>query len=374
MTTDPSEGYAVTADPSEVHAVVADPPDGYSVMAKPADRPYRGVAKVVKPPGVRAFASVPGALSVPRQPSRRWPRLASRSITFPRRVRPAHKAPQPAEIPPLRAAVPGASDPVLLVAADGAPGVRERGVGGLDAPGVQDKAAGGGGAPGVPEMGRDEAENGVREKRKHRLLLPALAGVVAAIIAGGGYLAATDRPTTDQDDLGRWAVAPPSASDPTRPSGDPFATVAAAAAGPPTRVRISAIDLDTTLETLRIGRDGALQPPKSFSRAGWYADGTAPGDTGPAVIAGHVDSKFGPAIFYRLRELTVGDRIDVTRGGTIVRFTVTGTAWYPKTEFPASQVYGPTPDRQLRLITCGGVFDHSLRSYKDNLVVYAVSG
>jgi len=57
-----------------------------------------------------------------------------------------------------------------------------------------------------------------------------------------------------------------------------------------------------------------------------------------------------------------------------VRFVVVRTAWYPKAKFPTAQVYGPTPDRQLRLITCGGVFDHSLRSYKDNLVVYAVSG
>ena len=132
--------------------------------------------------------------------------------------------------------------------------------------------------------------------------------------------------------------------------------------------------MDTTLETLSIGRDGALQPPGNFGKAGWYADGTAPGDTGPAVIAGHVDSKAGPAIFYRLRELTAGDRVNVTRGGKDVRFTVVRTAWYPKTKFPTSQVYGPTPDSQLRLITCGGVFDHSLRSYKDNLVVYAVAG
>jgi len=53
---------------------------------------------------------------------------------------------------------------------------------------------------------------------------------------------------------------------------------------------------------------------------------------------------------------------------------VISTAWYPKAKFPSELVYGPTPDRQLRLITCGGVFDRSLRSYKDNLVVYAVAG
>src|SRR4029453_18220007 len=120
--------------------------------------------------------------------------------------------------------------------------------------------------------------------------------------------------------------------------------------------------------------DGALTPPKNFAKAGWYADGTRPGDVGPAVIAGHVDSKRGPAVFYKLRELQAGDLIAVTRGGKTVRFRVVSTAWYPKKSFPTAEVYGPTPDRQLRLITCGGVFDHTLRSYKDNLVVYAVAG
>jgi LPXTG-site transpeptidase (sortase) family protein len=137
---------------------------------------------------------------------------------------------------------------------------------------------------------------------------------------------------------------------------------------------VTAIGIDTALESLHLGKNGALTPPRNFARAGWYADGTAPGDQGPAVIAGHVDSKRGPAAFYRLRELEAGDRIEVVRGGETVRFTVVSTAWYPKTTFPTDEVYGPTPDRQLRLITCGGVFDHRLRSYKDNLVVYAVAG
>jgi hypothetical protein len=159
-----------------------------------------------------------------------------------------------------------------------------------------------------------------------------------------------------------------------RPPGDPFGSTVPAPSGPPTRVRVPAIGLNSPLETLSLGRDGVLVPPRRFERAGWYAGGTAPGDVGPAVLAGHVDSKAGPAVFYRLRELTVGDRIEVVRGGAVVRFTVTRTAWYPKNKFPTDQVYGPTPDRQLRLITCGGVFDRRLRSYKDNLVVYAVAG
>ena len=80
----------------------------------------------------------------------------------------------------------------------------------------------------------------------------------------------------------------------------------------------------------------------------------------------------GPAVFYRLEELTAGDEVLVGRSdGTTVRFTVTGIARYPKSDFGTAEVYGPTPDAQLRLITCGVDFDRSRRSYTDNVVVFA---
>ncbi|MFI7544586.1 class F sortase [Actinoplanes sp. NPDC049599] len=215
-------------------------------------------------------------------------------------------------------------------------------------------------------------------RRKAGLLLPVLVSALVAIAVATGYLLIREPRGTD--DLGRWAGAATAVSASPAPSEDmegapnPFRTVPADLSGPPTRLRVKAIGVDTALETLTLGPDGELRPPRTNHRAGWYADGTAPGDVGPAVLAGHVDSKRGPAVFYRLRELTTGDRIEVTRGGRTVTFTVTSTAWYPKKAFPTEQVYGPTPDRQLRLITCGGVFDRTLRSYQDNLVVYAVAG
>jgi hypothetical protein len=214
-----------------------------------------------------------------------------------------------------------------------------------------------------------------------RAILPSVVAAAAAFVAVTAYLIVTEQPP--QSDVGRWSAA--AAADPAAAGGpswdqsatgsaNPFGAAAQMLAGPPTRLKIKAIGVDTSLESLHLGDGGMLDPPKSFTKAGWYADGTAPGDTGPAVIAGHVDSRTGPAIFYKLRELQAGDHIQVVRGGRTVRFTVTSTAWYPKTTFPTAKVYGPTPDRQLRLITCGGVFDHTLRSYKDNLVVYAVAG
>ena len=90
------------------------------------------------------------------------------------------------------------------------------------------------------------------------------------------------------------------------------------------------------------------------------------------MIAGHVDSAAGPAVFFRLSELVAGDTVEVLRGGTWVPFRVTGIEQYPKNEFPSERVYRPTPDAELRLITCGGDFDPGRLSYRDNLVVYAV--
>jgi LPXTG-site transpeptidase (sortase) family protein len=154
-------------------------------------------------------------------------------------------------------------------------------------------------------------------------------------------------------------------------------TATAAAASkpgpPPTRLRIPAIDVDTPLEDLGLDAEGALEPPKNYAKAGWYAHGSRPGDPGPAVIAGHVDSYQGRAIFFRLHELEAGAKVQVERGKEWVTFRVLEVHRYPKNEFPTEEVYGPTPNAQLRLITCGGAFDDERRSYVDNIVVYAVA-
>jgi sortase (surface protein transpeptidase) len=142
---------------------------------------------------------------------------------------------------------------------------------------------------------------------------------------------------------------------------------------PPTRLRIPAIEVDTSLVSLGLDANGALEAPEDFARAGWYAKGSRPGDVGPAIIAGHVDSYKGPAVFFRLHELRPGQKIEVARGEKWVMFRVLAVRRYPKDQFPTDEVYGPTPNAQLRLITCGGVFDNTRRSYLDNVVVYAVA-
>ena len=145
-------------------------------------------------------------------------------------------------------------------------------------------------------------------------------------------------------------------------------------ASTPVGVDIPAIGLSTsTLVPLGIDAAGALEVPVDYATAGWHVGGPTPGQLGPAVIAGHVDGPGGPAIFYRLGELTAGAEVRVTRDdGTIATFVVDSVERFAKAEFPTSRVYGNTTDRaELRLITCGGAFDPVTGHYVDNIVVFA---
>ncbi len=141
--------------------------------------------------------------------------------------------------------------------------------------------------------------------------------------------------------------------------------------GTPVRVRIPAIGVDADMESLGLDTDGTLEVPP-YDRAGWFRGGPKPGETGPAVIAAHVDSTNGPAVFYRLKDLRTGDGITVDYDdGTAVRFVMTGADTFLKSEFPTERVYGDTRAPDLRLITCGGSFDRRAQSYVENLVVWA---
>jgi hypothetical protein len=147
---------------------------------------------------------------------------------------------------------------------------------------------------------------------------------------------------------------------------------AVSSASTPVRVTIASIGVHSALQPLGLLKDGSLQPPTKWGEAGWYAKGVVPGQVGPAVIAGHVDSTAGPAVFYRLREMRPGARVVVAdRAGRSLTFLVDHINVYRKSRFPTSVVYGPTPDAQLRLVTCTGDFDAAKHSYVDNLVVSA---
>jgi hypothetical protein len=170
-------------------------------------------------------------------------------------------------------------------------------------------------------------------------------------------------------------IAPPtmSSTPPVIIGVDPTTrSVVAAKVTVPAHLTVSSIGVSTDLQALKLLKDGSLQAPSRWAEAGWYSGGAAPGEIGPAVIVGHIDSTRGPAVFYRLRQIVVGARILITdRDGTPVRFVVDDVHAYPKDTFPTVTVYGPTPIPELRLITCTGEFDPEVRSYRSNLVVFA---
>jgi sortase (surface protein transpeptidase) len=156
-------------------------------------------------------------------------------------------------------------------------------------------------------------------------------------------------------------------AEPTQP-----AVAGTMTAATPVRLQIPSIGVDSELMDLGLQADGTLQVPPGGFPAGWYTGAPTPGELGPAIIAGHVDWGGQPGVFFDLRELSTGDEIAITRDdGSTARFRVTHVEQFAKDAFPTQAVYGNLDHAGLRLITCGGSFDPQMRSYNDNLVVFA---
>jgi sortase (surface protein transpeptidase) len=143
----------------------------------------------------------------------------------------------------------------------------------------------------------------------------------------------------------------------------------------PTHLSIPAIDVSSNLKQIGLTSNGHIVTPPLVkdSHAYWLTVSPTPGQVGPSVILGHVDSaKWGPAVFFDLGKLRQHDTIDVTRDdGTVAVFKVTHVNSYKKAAFPTDAVYGNTDHAALRLMTCGGTFNSAKRSYESDIVVYA---
>ncbi|SCG74614.1 class F sortase [Micromonospora humi] len=145
-------------------------------------------------------------------------------------------------------------------------------------------------------------------------------------------------------------------------------------ASPPTDLTIGKLDLRAPVHRVGIAPDGSIAVPDvgRAGEVGWYDQGPTPGQYGPAVLVGHVDTTTGPAVFHGLRELDDGDRIEVTRQDhSVAVFEVTSIERYGKEKLPVQEVYGDFSRPALRLITCGGRWVGGETGYADNLVVYA---
>ncbi|MFH8393507.1 class F sortase [Streptomyces sp. NPDC018036] len=142
----------------------------------------------------------------------------------------------------------------------------------------------------------------------------------------------------------------------------------------PTRLLIPKISVDAPFTELSLDSTGKLQPPPAndTNLVGWYANGVSPGEAGAAIIAGHVDTKTSAAVFAGLGDLKKGDKFSVERSdGRTASFVVDSAETFAKDAFPDDRVYADTPDAEVRLITCAGTYDRTVKDYTDNLVVFA---
>jgi sortase (surface protein transpeptidase) len=213
------------------------------------------------------------------------------------------------------------------------------------------------------------------------VVAPVFWGLLAAAIAVGlttGY----HRPTPPQPALGPKLPVAEIRGEPARPAAAVQRSVTHRAqrrtgiernAPRPTHIRIPAIGVSARVGPLGLASDGTMATPRNFANTGWFRPGPEPGERGPAVVAGHVDSYNGPAVFFKLGDLRRGDSIAITRADhSVIHFTVQGLERWPKSTFPTKRVFGRTRGATLRLITCSGDFNHATGHYLDDTIVYAV--
>ncbi|MFG3245470.1 class F sortase [Streptomyces sp. NPDC048187] len=193
----------------------------------------------------------------------------------------------------------------------------------------------------------------------------AIAAVTTVALGSGAWLLLGGAPTD--------APPQPSAAQAGTAGTDRGAAAPAMPPSPPDRVRIPAIGVDAPLTGLGLTGAGSLDVPPADRKnlAGWYEAGTTPGETGTAIVAGHVDNAEGPAVFYRLGALEKGAEIEVDRrDGGVAVFTVDAVEVYAADAFPDEKVYGAADRPELRVITCGGPYSRST-GYQGNVVVFA---
>ncbi|WP_083587009.1 class F sortase [Agrococcus sp. Marseille-P2731] len=219
---------------------------------------------------------------------------------------------------------------------------------------------------------RTSSQSPQRSTLTGRALRPACAAALLVLVAVTGCAA----PTANTEPAATPSTAAEATQQPSTPAPEPSAAPlpddSAVTPLAPANVTIASIDLSEPLIDLGITAEGDMEVPFYYDDVGWFTGGGRPGGHGPTVIAAHVDSTTGPGIFHRLHELRGGDAVEVTdAAGTVFRYVVTEVADYVKADFPTGDVFGATAADELRLITCGGVFDPASATYDENRVVYA---
>ncbi|MFC5930386.1 class F sortase [Cryobacterium melibiosiphilum] len=208
---------------------------------------------------------------------------------------------------------------------------------------------------------------------------------VLALVAGALVLTGCSTASLASSDAGADATVPPAASpdlsaatptpSPSPSSVTPQPDEAPATLGrgiEPASLTVPKLGLTEALVPLGIQADGTMEVPADYDDVGYFTGGGRPGGIGPTVIAGHVDSRSGPAVFFRLGELVPGDRFTLTGvDGTGYEYEVVKVEDHAKAAFPTVDVFGAIMRDEVRLITCGGEYNEAIGRYVDNLVVFA---
>jgi LPXTG-site transpeptidase (sortase) family protein len=194
----------------------------------------------------------------------------------------------------------------------------------------------------------------------------------AVVCAGGVSVAAFGLLNGTPADAGATYTPASVTTAPPRLAQDPQAEPLTRSV--PVSIRIPGISVSAPVMEVGKDADGTVQVPPldAHNLTGWYRYGPTPGQRGPAVILGHVDSLTGISVFYYLKDLHAGDKVYVTLAdGKVAPFVVDGVQKVAKDAFPTAAIYGKAGYPSLRLITCGGAFDQATGHYVDNIIVYA---
>lgn len=195
----------------------------------------------------------------------------------------------------------------------------------------------------------------LKTARPHQLMV-----AFAVVFFVASSIAMYSRPTT--------LVVPDTETIPENIVSGPLLTEAV-----PVQIRIPKINVAAPFEEpLGVTQTREIEVPEEYETVGYYKYGPTPGELGPAVVLGHVDSVDGPAVFFSLGQLEVGDEIEIDReDGSTAVFEVTKMERHLQSGFPTELVYGNIDHAGLRLITCSGSFDKGIQRYSHNLIVFA---
>ncbi|WP_040285008.1 class F sortase [Sporosarcina koreensis] len=139
----------------------------------------------------------------------------------------------------------------------------------------------------------------------------------------------------------------------------------------PASIEIPELGIRTDIESVGTLPNGQMGVPQDVNHVGWFEPGTLPGSQGSAVMAGHIDSLTGPAIFYKLDKLKQGDEVIVSgEDGEQMTFSVTRSETYPRDAAPIQDIFGFSYGSRLNLITCTGEFNRQAKTHEERLVVY----